>query len=86
MGKTKTKTHKRTRHLEGEVKRLTAEIKRLKKSKDIDKDDVIYDSEGNDSEIKMIPCIHCNNGFMSEIDVVGRLYWKCSSCEKTKKI
>ena len=79
----KKSTHKRTRHLEGEVKRLEAQIKRLKKSKDLDKDELVYE-ELEPSEM-IIECVHCKTGFMQEVMIVGRLFFKCLECGKTKK-
>lgn len=72
--------------MQGEIKRLTAENKRLKKAKDLDKEEIDYDEKGNDSSVELQPCIHCKTGFMTKIYVVGRNYWKCSSCEKMCKV
>lgn len=74
------------RFLQGEIRRLSSEIKRLKKEKNLDKEEILYDEDGNDSELKMSPCVFCDIGFMSEVDIVGRIYLRCSSCKKTKKI
>lgn len=79
----KNKTHKRTRHLEGEVKRLTAEIKRLKKDPSIDKDEIEYEEPVTD--IKLKKCSHCTSGYSQEILVVGKLFWKCLDCGRTIK-
>ena len=67
------------------MKRLSAEIKRLKKSKDLDKDEIEYDSDGNDASVEIIPCTHCSTGFMTKINIVDRQFYKCGSCERTKK-
>lgn len=72
--------------MEGEVKRLNAELKRLKKAKDLDKDEIEYDSNGNDTTVEFQPCVHCKTGFMTKIFVVGRNFWQCSSCKKTCKV
>ncbi len=67
------------------MKRLNAENKRLKKSKDIDKDEVEYDESGNDITINVIECCFCKTGYMQEIYVVGRNFYKCLDCGRTKK-
>jgi len=82
----KRKTHKQTRFLQGEVKRLESELKRLKKSKNLDKDEKEYNDEGDEVELTMSPCIFCDNGIMVEIEVVGRIFKKCESCGRTKKV
>lgn len=76
----KNSTHKRTRHLEGYIKQLEAEIKRLKKQP-LDKDEEEYFED----DIAMIPCVHCNTGFMTQLEILDRSYWKCSSCDRTKR-
>ena len=67
------------------MKRLSAEIKRLKKSQDLDKDEKEYNEQGNDVNINVIECPHCKIGFMQEIYVVGRVFWKCIDCGRTQK-
>lgn len=97
----KHRSHKQNEFLKGEVKRLTAENKRLKRRLqsalnhtdqlpeewfgieeasfgDLDKDEVEMDAE-------VIPCVHCPTGFMSIVEVVGKKFFKCSICERTKK-
>lgn len=85
----KQKTHKRTRMLEGEIKRLQAENKRLKKNphtgsdfdRILDKDEIDYEPD-----LKMVPCVHCKSGLMQEVELIGRLYWKCVDCNRTKRV
>jgi tRNA(Ile2) C34 agmatinyltransferase TiaS len=78
----KSKTHKRTRLLEGEVKRLRAEVKRLKKEKGLDKDEIIETEELETQEMK--PCTFCL-GIMTEDLIAGRVYWRCQECKRTHK-
>jgi hypothetical protein len=71
--------------MEGRIKQLEAEVKRLKKNEVLDKEEIEYDAEGNDIEIDVIPCVFCKQGYMHEVFLVGRNFRKCSSCERMKK-
>lgn len=72
--------------MQGELKRLQAEIKRLKKTGNLDKEEIEYDTNGNDASENMIPCNLCKIGFMAIIEVVGRNFYKCGSCGRTRKV
>lgn len=77
----KHRTHKQVRHYKGEIKRLQAEIKRLKKEP-LDKDDTPDSVLSN----QITPCFHCKTGFMSRITIVGKEYMRCCECGRTKSL
>jgi hypothetical protein len=80
------KTNKRIRELDGEIKRLRSLLKKCKCGSS-SQDMIIIDEEEIEYNNKPIqPCPHCATGLMSEIEIIGRSYLKCSSCGRTKKV
>jgi len=84
----KQKPNKTIRFLRGEIKWLEAEVKRLKRNQhtggdfdELDKDEIEY-PEQHDA----IPCMHCKPGTMIKTLIIGKEYWRCDQCRKTKKI
>ena len=75
----KDRSGKQIRHLKGEIKRLQSEVKRLKKQP-TDKDEYL-----DEIPSAITPCLFCP-GIMYQTEMIGKSYFRCIECGRTKKV
>ena len=91
MGKTKNKNSSEIRYLQGENKRLMKQVKRLERM--IEKYNWLelppeeeLDAVAVPITIKKHSCPDCIDGKLKEMEVVGRKFMICDSCDYRKKV
>ena len=89
MGRTKSRNRSEIEYLQGEIRSLKKEIKRLRKREHM-YDDLILEIQDSNPEIESKKkddnsCPECSDGHLKFITILDKTYIRCDTCEYKDK-